>query len=229
MAIFKDFYKKNQNLLGNRFLIFSFILLPIIFRQGIYRSIITYRIKQERLADTQMNAQIERYILAHPDVYDRQFDNMDKIIHISLKLTADALTFMGDSNLKTDPLSCLRLGETNSEGFASFFNTVCTYLIRRYHFSNDYTCQQFISERMKGGINLQDSFQSPYGGDGGIGTAFNKTRDVVRILEKATGRYKYVDPTIFEQASIVYVYAEGVTSATFTDKPRSSNRFLTKP
>lgn len=228
MALFKDFYKRNQNLLGNRFLIFSLILLPILFRQGIYRSIITYRINQERIADTQMNAQIERYILTHPDVYDRQFDNMDKIIHISLKLTSDALSFTGDPKLKTDPLSTLQIGETNSEGFAAFFNTVCTYLIHRYHFSDDYTCQQFVAERTKGGTNLQNAFQSPYGGDG-VGTAFNKTRDVVRILERATGRYKYVDPAIFEQVSIVYVYATGATSDAFTDKPRSRNRLVSKP
>lgn len=227
MTIFKHFYKRNQNFLRNRFVILFLLSSPILFRQGLYRAIITYRIKQERVADTQMDAQLERYILTHPDVYDRQFDDIDKIIHISLKITADALTFKGESNLKTDPLSTLRLGETNSEGFATFFNAVCNYLIRRYHFSGDYTCQQFISERLKNGKNLQDAFPSPYGGQG-LGTAFNKTRDVVGILEKATGNYKYVDPTIFEQVNIVDIHVGGVAAAPFSDKTRSKKHFLNK-
>ena len=229
MAIFTNFYKKNQNLLSNRFLILCLLISPFLFRQGIYRLIITYQISQERVADTQINAEFERYILTHPDVYDRQLDNIDKIIHISLKLTSDALTFKGETGLKTDPLSTLRLGETNSEGFAAFFNAVCTYLIRRYHFSDDYSCQQFIAERIKGGVNLRDAFQSPYGGDG-IGTAFNKTRDVVGVLEKSTGQYKYVDPTIFEQFSIVDINVAGVKTFSFSsEKSRSRSRLLGNP
>ena len=153
--------------------------------------------------------------------------NVDRIIHVSLKVTSDALDFKGEAGLKTDPLSTLSLGETNSEGFAAFFHAVCTYLIQRYHFSDAYSCQQFIAERMKGGVNLRDAFQSPYGGDG-VGTAFNKTRDVVRILEKATGRYKYVDPTIFEQFNIVDINVGGATIPRFLTPPRTQKQFLSK-
>ena len=212
MALFTDFYKKNQNLLNRRFFIIALILLHYMFRQGIYRSIITYRVKQERIADTQLDAQFERYILTHPDIYDRQFDDVDKIIHVSLKLTAEVLSFKGESGLKTGPLSTFRIGETISEGYAAFFNAVCTYLIRRYHFSDQYICKQYVAERMKGGINLQNAFQSPYG-DSGVGAAFNKTRDVVGILETATGQYRYIDPVIYEQSYIVDINVPGATTS----------------
>ncbi len=204
----------NLNFLNTRLVVLGVCILPFLFRQGIYRSIITYKINQERVADTQIDAQFERFILRHPDVYDRKIDNIDKVIHIALKVTAGALTYNGDSKLKTDPLSSLSVGETNSEGFAAFFNAVCSYLILRYHFSEEYSSQQFIGERIKSGVNLHDAFQSPYGGEG-IGAAFNKTRDVVRILEKSTGRFKYIDPTIFEQFSIIDINVAGNVTSFF--------------
>jgi hypothetical protein len=223
MTMFKNFYKNNQNFINKRFVILGLLISPFLFRQGVYRSIITYKINQERIADTQLDAQFERFLLTHPDIYDRQFDDIDKIIHIALKVTSETLSHKSGANLKTDPLSTFRLGETNNEGFAAFFTAVCSYLIQRHHFSDDYSCQQFIAERLKGGVNLKDAFQSPYG-DTGLGSTFEKTRDVAGILEKATGRYKYVDPTIFEQFSIVDINVQGATISPFSDKIRTKKR-----
>lgn len=205
MALFRNYYKQRNNLLSSRILVLIILCLAFLFRQNIYFSIITYRVAQEHITDTQLDAFLERYILTHPDVYDRHFDDIDKIVHVSLKLTADALAFKSEEDLKTDPLSTWRLGETNSEGFASFFNSVCTYLIQRYHFSEQYHCRQFVSERMKGNINLQDVIRSPYGGS----SPFNKTREIVAIVDSKTGYKRFIDPVIYEQFNIVDINVVG--------------------
>ena len=209
MLEFKGFYKHSHNLLSNRLVLLILIGLPFLFRQNIYRSLVMYNVSRERVVDTQIDAFFERYILKHPDVFDRKFDDIDKIIHVSLKLTADALSYNGDLTLKSDPLSTIRLGETNSEGYASFFNAVCSYLLRRYHFSDDYSCQQYIAERTQGGRNLTEVFQSPYGGE----SPFNKNRDIVAVVNRS-GKQVFVDPVIYDQFSIVEISVVGVYSGT---------------
>ncbi len=209
MALNKNNKNNNQNLLNPRLVILVLIGLSLFLRQDVYRLMITYRIGPERFSDTQMDAYFERYILTHPDVYDRKLDDIDKIIHVSLKVTADALSFNGVDSLRTAPLSTLRSGETNSIGYAAFFTTVCTYLIKRFHLDDQYHCVHYIAERLKGGMNLHDAIQSPYGGN----SPFNKTRDVVAIVDSKTSASFYVDPTLYDQFNIVYINVAGSSSA----------------
>ncbi len=215
MSKSKNFNKNNSNLPDRRILILILLILGFLFRQNIYRSSIVYRIGQERISDTLLDAQFERYILTHPDVYDRQFNSIDKIIHVSLKVTSDALTFNGEPTLKTDLLSILKQGETNSEGFAAFYKTVCTYLIKRYHFSKTYSCSQFIAERTRNGVNLQDAIKTPAGG-----SLFNRNRDVIAITNLQTGERRFVDPVIFEQYNIVDI---NVSNAQHITTKRATN------
>ncbi len=198
MSKSKNFNKNTSSLPDRRILILVILILCFLFRQNIYRSSIVYQVGVERMTDTLLDAHFERFILTHPDVYDRQFNSIDKIIHVSLKVTADALTFKGEPTLKTDPLSILKLGETNSEGFAAFFKAVCTYLMKRYHFSESYDCSQFIAERTRNGINLQDAIHTPTGG-----SLFNRNRDIIAITNVQTGERRFVDPVIYEQFNIV--------------------------
>ena len=207
-------YNKYNNGLPNR-RIFLVIILIIccLCRQSIYHASIVYRIGQERLTDTLMDANFERFILRHPDVYDRYFNNIDKIIHVSLKVTADALSFKGELTTKTHPLSTLNLGEANSEGYAAFFKTVCTYLIRRYHFSDTYICRQYIAERTKNGENLQDAIHTLSGS-----SPFNKYRDVLAIINVRTGERKFVDPVIYDQFNIVGINVSNEEKASLNVK-----------
>ncbi len=220
----KNKYSNNStDGLPDRRLILLFILiLCFLFRQSIYRSSVVYRIGQERLTDTLMDANFERFILTHPDVYDRHFNNIDKIIHVSLKVTSDILTFKGEPTIKTDPLSTLRLGEANSEGYAAFFKTVCTYLIKRFHFSEAYSCRQFIAERTKDGVNLQDAIHTLGGG-----SPFNKNRDILAITNIRTGERRFVDPVIYEQFNIVDINVSSVPLA-ITNPVKTSEALRSK-
>ncbi len=213
MSKSRDSYKGNHRRPNRRISLLIIVIVCLLVRQSIYHSSVEYRVGQERVTDTIMDANFERFILRHPDVYDRRLSDIDKIIHISLKVTADALTFNGEPTLKTDPLIILQLRETNSEGYATFFKTVCTYLIKRYHFSNTYTCRQYIAERTRHGMNLQDAIQ----GLGG-GSPFNRNRDIVAITNKLTGENRFVDPVIYEQFNIVDIHVSNAPKAPLTAK-----------
>ncbi len=212
MSKSKDFKRNNQRLPDRRILILVVLIMCFLFRQNIYRSSVVYRIGSERVTDTLLDAHFERFILTHPDVYDRQFNNIDKIIHVSLKVTADALTFKSEPTLKTDPLRILKMGEANSEGYAAFFKAVCTYLMKRYRFSESYDCSQFIAERTRNGVNLQDAIHSLGGG-----SPFNKNRDILAITNTRTGERRFVDPVIYEQFNIVEINVSNEQRASFKD------------
>ncbi len=200
MSKSKSYFQHNNVLPDRRIFLVILLIVCCLCRQRIYHASIVYRIGQQRLTDTLMDANFERFILTHPDVYDRNFSNIDKIIHVSLKVTADALSFKGEPTLKTDPLSILNVGEANSEGYATFFKIVCTYLIRRYHFSDSYICRQYIAERTKNGENLQDAIHTPGGR-----SPFNKYRDILAIINIRTGERRFVDPVIYDQFNIVVI------------------------
>ena len=209
----RDSYKGNHRGPDRRIFLFIIVIVCLLVRQSIYHSSVEYRVGLERMTDTVMDANFEGFILRHPDVYDRRLSNIDKIIHVSLKVTADALTFNGEPTLKIDPLSILQLRETNSEGYAVFFKTVCLYLLKRYHFSDSYTCRQYIAERTRHGMNLQDAIQ----GMGG-GSPFNRNRDIVAITNNLTGENHFVDPVIYEQFNIVDIHVSNTPKARVTAK-----------
>jgi hypothetical protein len=191
--------------MNNQFVVkAALILSPIFFRESIYKSVITYRIERQRGFLPTMDAALENRILAHYEVKDRSLLSRDAVIHSALKITADVLTFDGNLTDKTDPLSIWQAETVNSTGFATFFTAVAQYLIQKNGLSSRYICQQYVSERRQNGTNLHDRYLSPYGN-----SPFNNQRDIVAILDLKTGEKRFVDPTIFEQFSIINIQVEG--------------------
>jgi hypothetical protein len=182
----------------------ALILSPIFFRESIYKSFITYRIERQRGFLPTIDAALENRILAHAEINDRRLISREAIIHSALKITADVLTFDGNLTDKTDPLSIWQAETVNSTGFATFFTAVAQYLIQKNGLSSRYICQQYVSERRQNGTNLHDRYLSPYGN-----SPFNNQRDIVAILDLKTGEKRFVDPTIFEQFSIINIKVEG--------------------
>ena len=105
MSKSRDSYNGNHRGPDRRIFLLIIVIVGLLVRQSIYHSSIGYRIGQERVTDTAIDADFERFILKHPDVYDRRLTDIDKIIHVSLKVTADVLTFNSEPTLKTAPLS----------------------------------------------------------------------------------------------------------------------------
>lgn len=205
MDLIKYFSDALRSLLGNRFVVkLAILFLPFLFREKLYQSLITYRIERLRGFQPTLTPVIEQAILEHPEVFDRQLNSEDKIIHAALKVTADLLTFNGDSTDLIDPLSIYQAQAVNSTSFAAFFKATTEYLLEKNKLSDQFMCQQFIAQRRQNGINLSDRYRSPYGG-----SAFKPERDIVAIVDRKTGEKHFVDPVIFEQTSIVSIQVEG--------------------
>ena len=206
MNLIKYFTDTLSNFFGNKIILkAAFILSPILFRESIYNSFVTYRIERQRGFLPTVDPLLEKAILAHHEVNDRRLRNRDAIIHSALKITADLLTFDGDLTDKNDPLSILQAGTVNSTSFAAFFMATAQYLIQKNGLTDRYICLQYVAQRRQNGRNLHDRYLSPYSGK----SPFNNERDIVAILDLKTGEKRFVDPTIFEQISIARINVEG--------------------
>ena len=188
--------------IGRMIVALSCIFVPLFMRENFYKESINYKIQRARGYRPTLDSQLVDIIRLHPEVFDRQVKTIREIIHISLKITAEYLDYNSDPSLKTDPLSIYISGEANSVGFANFFTAVCEYLIATHHASERVKCRSFIAERLKKDKNLNDAYryihnqsQSP----------FLRERDIVAIMDVKTGVNRFVDPTLFEQASIIYI------------------------
>jgi hypothetical protein len=205
MDLIKYFTGNIRSILGNQMIVkLVLILSPFFFRESIYNSFVTYRVERQRGFLPTLDPRVEKAILEHPEVYDRRLPNRDKIIHAALKVTADFLNFDGDLPDKTDPLSIWQAETVNSTSFATFYTATTQFLLQKNGLSSRYICQQYVAERRQNGKNLHDRYLSPYGT-----SPFKSERDIVAILDLKTGEKRFVDPTIFEQISIINIKVEG--------------------
>jgi hypothetical protein len=205
MQQFKYFRNHIRNLLGNKIILKCVIVLsPFFLRESLYKSVVTYRIERQRGFVPTLDPRIEQEIAKHHEVFERHLLNRDKVIHAALKVTADFLNFDGDVNDKKDPLSIWQSETVNSVDFAAFFVMTTQYLFQQNGLTNRYSCQQFVAQRRQNGVNLHDRYLSPYGT-----SPFKSERDIVAIVDLKTGEKRFVDPTIFEQLSIINIVVEG--------------------
>lgn len=204
MDLFRYFSDALRSLFWNQLIVkFAILFLPFLLREKLYQSVVTYRIERLRGFQPRLTPAIERAILTHREVFDRKLDNKDKIIHAALKVTADFLTFNGDSTDQIDPLSIYQSEAVNSTSFAAFFSATTQYLLQKNNLSDRYICQQYLAKRLQNGVNLSDRYRSPYG------SSFKPERDIIAIIDLKTGEKYFVDPTLFEQTSIVSIRVEG--------------------
>ncbi len=207
MNLFRYFTQTLKSTLGNHIIVKSaLVLTPFFLRENLYKSFITYRIDRQRGYMPTLDAKLERLISEHHEVRDRNLSNREQIIHAALKVTADFLDYDGDKDDQKDPLSIWRAETVNSTNFATFFSLTTQYLFQKNGLSNRYICQQFVAERCQNGKNIHDRYLSPYGN-----SPFKSQRDIVSILDTKTGEKRFIDPTIFEQLSIINIEVEGAS------------------
>jgi hypothetical protein len=205
MDLIKYFSKYIRSIFGNKILILlAIVLCPLFYRDRIYQSVVTYRIERQRGFAPTLEPSLEKRIAGHHEVHDRHFKTREKIIHVALKVTADFLNFDGEKNDFKDPISIYNAETVNSASFATFFMATAQFLIQKNGLSDRFICQQYIAERRQNGTNLHDRYVSPYGN-----SPFNAERDIVSVLDLKTGEKRFVDPTIFEQWSIINIKVEG--------------------
>jgi hypothetical protein len=193
---------------GNKLLIrLAIVLSPIFCRELIFKSVISYRIERQRGFTPTLDPTLENQIAAHNEVNDRRLNNRDKIVHAALKITADFLEYNAEEKDETDPLSILRAETVNSTSFAAFFAATTQYLLQQNGLDKRYACRQYVASRRQNGVNIHDRYLSPYNGQ----SPFKGECDIVAIVDLQTGAKRFVDPVMFEKASMVRIRVEGET------------------
>jgi hypothetical protein len=194
--------------MGTKLLIRAAILLaPLFCREQIFQSVISYRIERMRGFSPTLDPTLENQIATHHEVNDRQLNNRDRIVHAALKITADFLEYNAEEKDDTDPLSISRAETANSTSFAAFFTATTQYLLQKNGLDKRYACQQFVASRRQNGVNIHDRYLSPYDGN----SPFKSECDIVAIVDLQTGAKRFVDPVMFEKASMVKIRVEGET------------------
>lgn len=191
---------------GNKFLVRSaLLLLPFFCRELIFKSVISYRIERPRGFSPTLDPTLQNQIGAHHEVNDRRLNNRDKVVHAALKITADYLEYDGEKKDDTDPLSILRAETVNSTSFSAFFVATAQFLLQKNGLDKRYVCKQYVASRRQNGVNLHDRYLSPYDGN----SPFKSECDIVGIIDLQTGSKRFVDPVLFEKASMVKIRVEG--------------------
>jgi hypothetical protein len=183
----------------------ALFLSPFFCRELIFKSIVSYRIERQRGFSPTLDASLENQIAGHHEVNDRRLNSRDKVIHAALKITADFLEYNSEQKDDTDPLSIMRTESVNSTSFAAFFGATTHYLLQQNGLDKRYVCRQFVASRRQNGVNIHDRYLSPYDGN----SPFKSECDIVGIMDLQTGAVRYVDPVMFEKASMVRIRVEG--------------------
>jgi hypothetical protein len=193
---------------GNKLLLrLALLLSPFFCRELIFKSVISYRIERQRGFSPTLDPSLQNQIAAHNEVNDRRLNNRDKVMHAALKITADYLEYDGEQKDDADPLSISRAAAVNSTSFSAFFVATAQFLLQQNGLDKRYVCKQFVASRRQNGVNIHDRYLSPYDGN----SPFKSECDIVGIIDLQTGSKRFVDPVLFEKASMVKIRVEGET------------------
>ncbi|MDZ7876593.1 MAG: hypothetical protein U5L45_02935 [Saprospiraceae bacterium] len=186
----------------------AMVLSPFFCRELIFQSVISYRIERERGFSPTLNSTLENQIAAHYEVNDRRLNNGDRIAYAALKITADYLDYDSEQKNDTDPLSIVRTKTVNSTSFAAFYAATAQFLLQKNGLDKRYVCKQYVASRRQNGVNIHDRYLSPYDGN----SPFKSTCDIVGIIDLKTGSKRFVDPVLFEKASMAKIRVDEETT-----------------
>jgi hypothetical protein len=176
---------------------FGLFLCSFLLRGWLFRRFFTYHAEKRFVLEyTIENPQLTDFILKHPEVYDRNVEDIRNIALIAEKITADALYFSKESTV-FNPNSVFSMGgATNDAGYSVFFTTVCDYLIDFYGLKTLYDCRHIIGSCHFMKTNLT-TFKTLRGGQ-----PFPPEFHFNIIVNLKTGEVLSFDPSLFDSYRI---------------------------
>ena len=183
-----------MNFLKRSILTILFIAtVGLLFRGWLYRILVTYKSVGNR---TNYSATENKLIDFINTSAEKQADpGIRKIVKLSLSLTSKKLNFTADKNDK-DPNKLISSKTAHCVGYASFFATICNFLLEKYNLADSWTASPQIGQLYLLGTNIHKCFNS----------TFFKDHDFVTIENKITGEIIAVDPTVHD-----YLYIDIIT------------------
>src|SRR5690606_12369383 len=168
------------------------IIVTILFRGPIFRSLITYDSIGERKNYPVTHPKLTHYIDSSSESF--KDSDVEQIIKQSLSLTSRQLNFTIDKN-DNDPNLLISSKTSHCVGYAHFFASTCNYLLNKHDLSKDWIAKPQIGQMSFLGIKMHQFFDSP----------FFKDHDFVVIENLMTGEKFAVDPTVRDYLWIDYV------------------------
>ena len=164
----------------------------ILFRGWFYRHLITYKSVGHRTNYSATDNKLVDLINASAN---RQTDpDIEQIIKLGLSITSRQLNFTTNKN-DTDPNKLITSKTAHCVGYASFFETTCNHLLKKYSLSDTWIAKPQIGQLYFLGTNIHKYFKS----------SLFKDHDFVTIENKTTGEIFAVDPTVNDYLLIDFI------------------------
>ncbi len=176
--------------------LYTFVILTIfclVFRSWIYQRLFSYKNIGEKNNIEAQSTYLIDYI--NEETSGFQPENINDIIEKSLQITSKKLSFEQAKN-DIDPNKLIRTENAHCVGYSAFFNTTCSYLLKKYHFSDDWNCKHLVGKIYCMNTDIHPYFKSGFFRDHDFNIIFNK---------KDPDKTYYTDPTLFDYSRIKYV------------------------
>jgi hypothetical protein len=167
-------------------------IVGLLFRGWFYRHLVTYKSVGLRTNYSATDKTLTDFFDANND---KQTDSdIKQIIKLGLSITSRQLNFTADKN-DTDPNKLITSKTAHCVGYATFFATICNYLLDKYNLSDTWTAKPQVGQLYFLGTKIHKYFNS----------AFFKDHDFVTIENKITGEIVAVDPTVNDYLRIDFI------------------------
>jgi len=178
---------------GMRKFLFAFLvglLFMILFRGSIYRSVVKYRVIEERNAvafNREAQLSCER---AMPD--STSLNDMEGAIAFAHELTANRLCYAFTSTSNDPSALLLTSNRAHCVGYAGLFSATCNLALERAGLEGSVTCKQKVAKLVVFGQDMHALFDSPFFHD----------HDICLVTDMRTGETIALDPTLNDILSI---------------------------
>jgi len=174
------------------FTILVLLIIGILLRGTLYRSIVAYESIGQRMNYEITNDKLTQYI--NENCPGKDSADIKEIIKTSLSATSKILNFTFSKNDR-NPNKLIDSQTANCVGYTAFFSTVCNYQLKKHNLSEEWIAQPEIGQIYVFGVNIHRYFNS----------SFFKDHDFAIIKNKKTKKTYAVDPSIYDCLYIDFV------------------------
>jgi len=160
-----------------------------VFRGDIYRFAVAYKDDGSRKSYKVKDKNFAAYI--EDNIASNQAKDIESVIDLSQKLTADALIFSLEAK-ENDPNKTVLLGRANCVGYAAFATATANYLIDKYKLSEVWEAKPVKGKLYLLGYDMHKQTKSK---------SF-KDHDFVVFRNKITKREICIDPSLYDSSGI---------------------------
>ena len=171
-----------------------FIILLILFRGFLYRTLVNYSKVNVRNNITLTNKNLIQEIDKRTN---GKILSIEEITKLSNSITSEKLNFTF-GKISNNPNNAAELKKANCIGYSALFNSIGNYIIVKQNMTNKYEFNHLVGRLDVFGLDIHSLFDSP----------FFRDHDFNEIRNKQTDEKIYVDPSLRDYLRIGYITSE---------------------